>query len=61
MTLLMVNAEDMYNFETVEDAFLWIHLHRTDEEILILGEDDEQGEEVKAYLNAMAPIEITEI
>ena len=57
MALLMVNEENLYRFSTIEDAILWIEMHRTDEDIIILGEA-EDTEDVETYLQQVAPIEI---
>lgn len=57
MALIMVNEEDLYHFENVEDAFLWIELNPTDESIVMMGEGHDT-EIVMHYIKENYPIEV---
>ncbi len=57
MTLIMINKEDLYHFENVQDAFLWIEMNPTQDELVILGDDDEQ-DVMEYFLNENYPVHI---
>lgn len=57
MTLLMINREDLYHFETVQDAVLWMERNGDDNEIVII-EQDEYDEDFQLFLEEHYPLEI---
>ena len=59
MTLLLKN-EDLFHFSNVEDAFLWMEIHQSEDPVIILGEL-ENSDVVEAYIQEYYPLEIIEM
>ncbi len=58
MALVMVNREELYNFETVDDAIYWMENNKIENREQVIIVDEEDDEELEAYLEEHAPIEI---